>query len=556
MSVLVLLTACECAIGERMLSNCSDADPTAVCWPCDAGFWCQNGTQEACAAGHWSARGAGACSACSARCPRSGDMAVLPCTRSSDLLCVACPPGYGCDAENRATPCPINTYSVDGACVRCKANTSSAAGATECYPSQCAADEFMSADGSCQSCPPGYGCDGNGAAAACPANTYSSDGRCVACDPNAASPPRSGSADACVCNPGFVKTTDGRCSACKSGTVWNESVGCVLCEPGYYCVGRVHRDVCPIDTYSSKGSAVCMDCRPFSGCARPPCTDPSNCTCDPGYIESRTGGHCARCAPGTAKASDDRCAPCAPGHECLGGNDVNRCGLGRFSGGNLSRCAVCTDCREIVVSRCNATHDSVCAPTTVALAVVTVFQNFRTELDGETFAMFAMIFASSLPKARLLSICSQDICLDCFQGVCPVQRMKSRLSPPIYRLTLEARFNAAKLYQNLEVLSETRFLFDTASAVMRKLTDVPFDTDSRIEHEIICPEGLVWDRRLAMCYAPLDPASSSQRTWVGLVLGICLLIAIGVYGGRHGIRRAGWVRMRDEVRVEERDTVN
>ena len=243
--------------------------------------------------------------------------------------------------------------------------------------------------------------------------------------------------------------------------------------------------------------------------------------------------------------SDNRCIHCLAGHECLGANNVRKCGLGTFSGGNSSKCTPCTDCSEIVVSRCNATNDSICAPTTVALAVVTVFQTFKTALDGETFTMFAMIFASSLPKARLLSICAGDICLECFQGVCPVQHMKTRLSGPVYRLTIEARFNAVKLYQNLEILSQTNFLVETATATMRKLTDIPFETDSHVQHEVICPEGLVWDKRLAVCYAASDSSPTSSRTWVGLAIGICMLVLIGVYGGRRGMQRAGWVKMRN-----------
>ena len=538
-----MLTTCSCAVGEYMLENCTGTN-SAVCWPCKEGFYCNNGYSASCAPGQWSSRGSGLCSICSLRCPRSGQMAVLPCTPSSDLLCVECPPGHACGLDNKATLCPINTYSDgNGTCVQCQTNSSSPTGSTECIPTLCAPDEFVSADGSCRTCPVGFGCNAHGAATACPMNSYSSNSKCIMCDPNAISPARSGSEDQCVCNPGYVKTADGKCSACKSGTVWNETAGCMLCDPGYYCVGRIHKDVCPVDTYSSRGSAVCMDCRPFSGCVRPPCTDVLNCTCDSGYIDIRGG--CVRCPAGTMKSEDNHCIACEPGYECLGANDVRKCGLGTYSEGNLSKCAECTDCHEIVVSRCNSTKDSVCALTTVALAVVTVYQNFKTALDGETFTMFAMIFASTLPKARLLSICSQDICLECFQGVCPVQRMKSRLYGPVYQLTIEARFNAVKLYQNLEVLSQTNFLVETATATMRKLTDIPFETDSHVQHEVICPQGLVWDKRLAVCYTASDSSPTSPRTWVGLVIGICMLLAIGVYGGRRGMQRVGWVKMQD-----------
>jgi hypothetical protein len=54
----------------------------------------------------------------------------------------------------------------------------------------------------------------------------------------------------------------------------------------------------------------------------------------------------------------------------------------------------------VVAARCNRTQDSECARTTAPLAVVTILQEFRTEVDGEIFTMFAMILASTLPRAR------------------------------------------------------------------------------------------------------------------------------------------------------------
>ena len=544
-SALIITLTCSCGSGERMLSNCTSTD-AAVCWPCDAGFACLNGLSEPCAPGLWSPRGSSACSLCSLRCPRSGEMAVLPCRPESDKVCVACPNGHGCDENGRATQCPINTFSNgSGVCVACGLNTSSPSGSSECSPTRCAPGEFASSDGGgCQRCPSGFGCDAQGVATECRANWFSSDGRCVACDPNAVSPARSGSSDQCVCNPGYVKTTDGQCSACKSGTVWRNGT-CVLCDAGYYCVGKVHRDLCPIDTYSARGSAVCSDCRPFSGCVgtgRQPCTDASNCTCDPGYIMAADGA-CRRCPTGTMQR-DGVCVSCDPGYECQGGNEVRACGLGTYSQGNQSKCSVCTDCKEIVAARCNVTTDSVCAQTTVPLAVVTIYMTFKTHVDGETFAMFALIFVASLPRTRLVSVCGDDACYDCFQGVCPTQRMKTRLSGPVYQITAEARFNANKLYQNLEVLAQGDSLREAAAATMSKLTDLPFSSESHIQHQVICPGDMVWDKRLAQCYTSLDPNASSRRTWVGLVVGIAILAAVAVYGGRRGVTRR-WIRVQE-----------
>jgi hypothetical protein len=528
-----------------MLSNCT-ATQSILCWPCDAGFAC-DGSEVAtpCVDGkEWSARGAGKCLLCSRMCPSSGMMRVLSCASTSDRVCAACPDGYGC-VDDEATPCAMNTHSDgNGSCTPCPANTSSLAGATECTASACAPNEFMTAERGCQACPDGFECSAQGVAAPCRENWYSESSKCVECDPHAESPERSSSANQCICVPGYVKTANHKCVPCQSGTVWRSDGTCVLCEAGHYCVGRTHRDVCPADTYSTRGSAQCADCRPFSGCATPLCTEASNCTCDAGYIDFK--GACLRCAPGTFEANNV-CAPCAPGFECLGGADLHECGLGTFSNGSASRCSDCMDCRELLVARCNQTHDSTCARTTVPLAVVTILQYFRTEVDGEIFTMFAMILASTLPKARLMHICGGTTCIECFQGVCPVQRMKRQLNGPLYRTAIESRFHANKLFQNVESLLQSTFLAETAQATMRKLTDVPFIAESRVEHVVICPEALVWDPRMAVCYRPSDAQGGSPRTWLGLVLGVSILAGVAIYGGRNKIRsRMGWVRVQEE----------
>jgi len=184
----------------------------------------------------------------------------------------------------------------------------------------------------------------------------------------------------------------------------------------------------------------------------------------------------------------------------------------------------------------------------VPLAVVTILYDFQTEVDGEIFTMFAMILASTLPKARLLHICSGSVCLECFQGVCPVQRMKKLLYGPQYKMGVEARFNANKMQQNMEGLTQTNFLYTTAQNTMRKLTNLPLSGSSRVEFEVLCPEDMVWDPRMGVCYRPSDASQGgSPRTWLGLLLGIAILAGVGVYGGRHKIRnRLGWVRVQEE----------
>jgi hypothetical protein len=244
------------------------------------------------------------------------------------------------------------------------------------------------------------------------------------------------------------------------------------------------------------------------------------------------------------------CVPCDPGYECQGGNEVRACGLGTYSQGNQSKCSACTDCKEIVTARCNATTDSACAQTTVPLAVVTIYMTFKTHVDGETFAMFALIFVASLPRTRLVSVCGDDACYECFQGVCPAQRMKARLQGPVYQITAEARFNANKLNQNLEILAQGSSLREAAAAAMGKLTNSPFSSESHVQHEVICPGGMAWDKRLSLCYTTSDTGGSSPRTWAGLIAGVLILAAVAVYGGRRGVAK-GWIRVQ-EVGAEER----
>ena len=294
-SAILAMTVCACGLGEQMLLNCSTT-ASALCWPCDAGYAC-DGTKisSPCVPGAtWSARGSAECTACSARCPGPAMMLVLQCTSVADRVCADCPAGYGC-VEDHATLCPMNTYSNGkGTCVHCPVNTSSLVGSTGCTRSACAPDEFMTADAGCQACPEGFECDAEGVARPCRANWYSSGGKCVECDPNAVSPERSTSVAQCACLPGYVNTPTHECLPCASGTVWRNG-SCVLCEAGHYCVGRTHQDVCPTDTYSTRGSPQCVDCRPFSGCA------PRRTTARATPATSTTGARACAVRPGRVR---------------------------------------------------------------------------------------------------------------------------------------------------------------------------------------------------------------------------------------------------------------
>ena len=533
-------TLCVCAFGEYMLENCTD-ESEAVCWPCPAGFACVGDrTKRPCVDG-WSTGGSHSCLACSAGCG-VGMAVVRACTATADRVCGACPSGFGCDGTSVMQPCVEGTYASEGRCVACPANrTSSVGSASEtdcvCLHADCGGcgPGQVIVGGACRSVPRGYGLAADGMLRLCEANTYSWDGACASCGPNSRSAPGASSLDQCVCVSGYVKTADNRCSACEAGTVWEQG-RCVLCAAGHYCVGKTHSERCPNDMWSIKGSAVCAECRPFSNC-QGLCTDASNCTCDDGYVLQ--DGECRRCAPGTMK-HDAACVACAPGTECLGGADVRPCELATYSPGNLTQCLQCTRCPEMTLSRCNATHDSACEPTRSALAVITVRQDYRTAVDGETFGLFAMVLASSLPRAQLLRVCGFAArCVDCFQGVCPAHRMRA-LSGPAYSIALELRSEAGRLSGHIDTLTQTPYLLDAAKTAMRKFTETPFTvTRSTVEHTVICANGATWDG--SQC-----ARGAVGRTWLGLamgVIGVSIMVGVARYGGRKKGAQGGWKRI-------------
>ena len=447
-----------------------------------------------------------ACSACSSSCDRM--MLVRECTRVSDRICVDCPSGYACSSDGELIMCRPGTRSENGTCVEADL---------------CEGEDQVMVSGTneCRTCPPGYGC-GNGNIEMCKENTYSSSGVCMPCVSNSVSAIGSRSEDYCNCVEGYVKTGS-VCSACKAGTVYSSvEKQCTLCEDGEYCLGKTHHEPCPIDMFSHRGAAVCSACRMNAGCLGN-CVDQSNCTCDDGYVDVL--GECRRCGPGTMKGLSSSCVSCDPGFECTGGPDVRACELATFSVGNQSKCSPCSKCSELTISRCNSTHDSVCEKTALPLAVITLYQHYKTEIDGDTFAMFAVVYASSLPKAQLLRVCDELECIQCFQGVCPVAKMH-RLGGPKFSLAIEIRAYTTRLFQNVESLSQGTFLQEAAKTTMAKITEQPFTSLTRVEQAVICPGGADWDG--GMCTP--KPEKNSARTWLGLGVSIVLMCMLAVFG--------------------------
>ena len=520
-----------CLPGEYELHKCTNFTPT-VCWPCSPGFFCKNGTQYGCPVGLWSQRGADACEPC-LECEK-GTLQARACDGISDTVCASCPAGFGCDGSERVQPCAEGMYSENGVCVWCSENrTTLAPGAVSLRECICemgdddnetggclaCVEGAQFVAGMCRNCPAGHGCDDEHNVWLCDENTYSRKGRCVACMDNSVSAVGSSSEDDCMCTDGYVKVGS-KCEPCKSGTVFRNGQ-CDLCEPGEFCLGKTHHEPCPNDTYSYQGAATCLPCRPYSECGHE-CTDGSSCTCVSGYVER--GNDCRRCPAGTW-ADSGECLPCKAGFECAGGPDVQRCAIGKFSPGNLSQCSHCLLCPELTAARCNATHDSVCEKTTHPLAIISVWQRFKAFVDGNAFVMFAMVYASSLPKAQLRRACDTTQCVECFQGICPAP-VVTRLYGPVYELTMEMQStDVHRLKESVDALAKTEFLLEIARTTMAKLSDVQFSLETKVEYRIVCPEGSVWDGKL--CAAPV---SGSSRTWAGLAVTSVVLIAVGSYG--------------------------
>ena len=533
-----------CAPGEYELHVCT-ASTATVCWPCSPGHYCVNGNQTHCSKGLWSGRGMSGCDVCT-KCG-VGELQARTCDGVSDTVCAHCPAGFGCDGSDVMLACVEGEYSTsNGVCAKCPENrTTLVSGAVGVESCVCEMDydngtncfscpvgwQFVA--GACRECPAGHGCDSEHNVRVCGENTYSSKGDCVQCASHATSGFGSASEAACICDDGYVKI-QGQCSACKAGTVFVNGQ-CVLCKRGEYCLGKTHHEPCPNDTYAGGGAAMCSQCRLNSEC-RGECIEEKNCSCIHGYIER--GGECRRCPAGTWAVGVDHCAACEPGFECAGGPEVRRCEIGTYSPGNLSQCHGCLACEETTLSRCNATQDSVCEKTAYPLAVIDIWQQFRSYIDGEMFLMFAMVLASSIPKTQLVKVCDMKGCVRCFQGMCPAAGSARMLLGPVYEISMEIRTDVTGLSTSIESLTQSKYLDTVAQTTMAKLTDAQFSVYSRVEHRVICPDGAVWDGK--MCQYP------TNRTWVGLGIVSVVLIVIGVVGMNR--KRRDWVFSMETVK--------
>lgn len=267
--------------------------------------------------------------------------------------------------------------------------------------------------------------------------------------------------------------------------------------------------VCAPGEYSIVNETACWPCE-------------ANHFCQDGLRHACGVGH-------WAPPRSEACRPCPPGMECGPAGGVVPCGFGTYSPGNRSACSACTECGDRrTARRCNATHDSACDALAAPTAVITVFQEFRTGVPGELFGLFVMIYAAALPRARVTRVCGGARCVDCFQGVCPDTRS---LRGPAYSTRLEIRFDAGALEPNLKTLADSAYLLETAKDTMARLTDAPFVSYSRVEHRVVCPDG-VWDGARCQPTSRAMRPPDDARSWVGLCVGIAILLVMVMSGGQ------------------------
>ena len=534
--IILLLSLPGLTIAINNTTSCPRGEYTlgSECWPCEPGFYsAANGTKHPCPVNTWSGRGFDACVKCST-CDE-GTVIIKPCSpERGDAVCSVCPPGFECH-DGLLRQCSAGWYSNNeniSSCTKCPTNHSSEAGSATCECMRwngdtcehCQSVGMIVVGATCRTTPTGFGMTEDGSIHICPQNTFSvPTGKCTRCGSNAESP---AGASQCDCISGYVMTAGG-CTPCKSGTVYIKERKCTLCALGHFCLGKKHMEPCPPDTWAGRGAAMCSQCRINSWCAGG-CTDAANCTCDPGFV----GSECTRCPERTTETDDGKsCMPCPPGKECKGGADIRDCTLSTWSNGSVARCNKCQTCEEITTTRCNATHDSVCERTATALAVINIYQQYKTLVDGETFAVFAMVYATSIPKAALLRICDQEKCIQCFQGMCPSSTGSNNklIMPDKYEIVIQLRTDVHRLTQNLDALTQTAFLAETARATMAKLTDQEFVFTSRVEHTVICPaednnnnddNALMWGCQKGA------KGSNTTRTWVGFALAVLITASI------------------------------
>lgn len=168
---------------------------------------------------------------------------------------------YCPEGTSKQIPCPSGTYGIKtqatslNDCIKCKAGTySSSPGVTisscqDCYPgTYCPNGTIYPIQ-----CPPNFYCPTGESQIACPSGYYYDGIASTKLE------------DCKICEKGFYCEGQGKSKRpCGPGTFNNipSSSICESCPEGKFCpLGAIEPKLCPVNTYSSKGSSACTPCQ-------------------------------------------------------------------------------------------------------------------------------------------------------------------------------------------------------------------------------------------------------------------------------------------------------
>ena len=401
---IAFTTSCVCTPGYVKRNDQCESCPAGThhdqteCKPCPAGKYSGPGALECtlCATGRWS-------NVTQLAAGRWGSFSEY--STGSAVSCVPCAPGKyssltGQSAESSCSLCPVGKYSDSTAargsdtCIDCNVGTYSTGSGQSLSSSciNCPSGRFGNTSGgfdslkSCHACSKGFYCPGNGSQFSCTPGTYNnltgsvSNSSCISCGPGKYGLQHAQwheeSCNACekgyFCTGGAARVAcptgafnnithrsdpDKHCLACPGGKYGiqegqeNETVGCLLCQPGLYCPGGDKTYPCETGTYNNlteqSSNASCVDC-PAGTYGNIP--GQQTClVCQLGYF-CIGRAHTSVCAPGkynqyVGQSTPSACTNCPRGSFCQGGHHKDICPPGTYGGQtNLSSVHECTTC--------------------------------------------------------------------------------------------------------------------------------------------------------------------------------------------------------------------
>ncbi|CAG5098823.1 Oidioi.mRNA.OKI2018_I69.XSR.g16008.t1.cds [Oikopleura dioica] len=296
-----------CPDGSEKPQDCSPGNKTIelgseVCMNCDAGYYCENGSDEKeCGAG-------------------------IVCAPGSTDQSITCSDGYsssvtGLTDQSECQQCEVGTYCKDGKQTSCDPGCDCQAESSVSCPNNCPAGSECSL-ATALPCPPGQFNDGTiGNALSCDpcvdGNYQDQHGQSTCID---------SCAEGFYCNSGAKSEYPSRLS---NGTDFG------ICPTGHYCTGGKKAE-CQEGTYQDReGQNACFDCPAGYLCNEKGLDDYINHPCPAGQYCGRkalTGIDCPSGKYRTTEGarSEEECQLCEPGKVCPGKDVQNDCPAGYY----------------------------------------------------------------------------------------------------------------------------------------------------------------------------------------------------------------------------------